>query len=216
MMVKIDYKKLNKELYSPGTDPSLITVPAMKFIMVDGHGNPNDSDGEYSKAVELLYSLSYSIKMNNKKAADPDFFDYVVPPLEGLWWLEDKGDKDFSQREKYCWTSMIRQPDFITVEMFRQASEAVKKKNPELDPSKVRLQGYDEGLCIQCMHIGPYADEDITLNKMDHFLMEKGLKINIGNPNPDGHILRHHEIYLSDPRKTDPAKMNTILRHPVK
>lgn len=215
-MEKIDYKKLNKELYSPKTEPALITVPAMKFIMVDGFGNPNDENGDYSKAVELLYSLSYSIKMSNKKKSEPSFFDYVVPPLEGLWWLEDITDMDFTQKEKYCWTSMIRQPEFITEDMFFMALDSVRKKNPVTDVSKARLQRYEEGLCVQCMHIGPFATEELTLEKLDHYIKTNQLSVNIGNTTPDGAILRHHEIYLSDPRKTDPSSMKTVLRHPVR
>lgn len=215
-MEKIDYKKLNKELYLPKDKAGSIEVPAMKFIMVDGHGNPNDEDGEYKNAVELLYALSYTIKMSNKKNTDPAFFDYVVPPLEGLWWLEDMNDMNFTQKDKYCWTSMIRQPEFVNEAMFQQACEAVKHKNPHMDITKARLQVYDEGLCVQCMHIGPYANEDATIKKIDEYITNNGLAYNIGNTSPSGNILRHHEIYLSDPRKGNPANMHTVIRHPVR
>ncbi len=216
-MDKIDYKQLNKELYAPKTEPSVTQVPAMNFIMVDGHGNPNEEGGEYQKAVELIYSLSYMIKMSNKKnSSDPTHFDYVVPPLEGLWWLEDKNDMDFTRKDNYCWTSMIRLPDFITKEFFLQAVAAVQNKNPELDVTKARFQTYEEGLCVQCMHIGPYAIEDITLTKMEDYIHTHGLIYNISNTSPEGITLRHHEIYLSDPRKSNPDTMKTIIRHPIR
>jgi hypothetical protein len=215
-MEKIDYKQLNKELYVPKSEAVSIEVPAMKFIMVDGHGNPNEEGGEYMKAVELLYALSYTIKMGNKKNADPAFFDYVVPPLEGLWWLEDISDMDFTQKEKYHWTSMIRQPEFVDEEMFQQACAAVIKKNPGMEVIKAKLQVYEEGLCVQCMHLGPFATEDITLEKMEAYISKNGFIYNIGNTSPNGIILRHHEIYLSDPRKGNPANMRTVLRHPVR
>jgi hypothetical protein len=219
IMDKIDFKITNKELYLPKTVPALITVPAMKFLMVEGVGNPNEENGEYQKAVELLYALSYTIKMTNKKnpgASEEAFYDYVVPPLEGLWWLEDQNDKDFTQKEKYCWYSLIRQPDFITNEMFEQAKAAVVIKKQELDVSKVKLMIYEEGLCVQCMHIGPYSEEKTTIQKIDHYIQSNNLEYNIGNISASGQVLRHHEIYLGDPRKGDPAKMKTVLRHPVR
>lgn len=217
-MDKIDYKLLNKELYSPKTEPSAINVPAMNFIMVDGYGNPNDEGGEYHQAVELLYALSYTIKMDRKKSPlskDNNCPDYVVPPLEGLWWLEDENDMDFTQKSKFCWTSMIRQPEFITQELFLQAKEVVSKKKPELDVTKARLETFEEGLCVQCMHLGPYDLEPGTIEKIDHFIKSQGLKYAIGAQLPDGKIRRHHEIYLGDPRKTEPSKMKTVIRHPV-
>ena len=219
-MEKIDFKKLNKELYAPKQEPSVIMVPAMNFIMVDGHGNPNDTDGEYNKAVELLYALSYTIKMGRKsdfkKAGDDDFLDYTVAPLEGLWWLNDQSDMDFTQKEKYCWTSMIRQPDFITEEIFIKAKEEASKKKPNLEVSNARFVTFEEGLCVQCMHIGPYDAEPATIAKMETFIEENGFSYDIGSIQQDGSIRRHHEIYLNDPRKVNPANMKTILRHPVK
>lgn len=217
-MLKMDIKKDQKEFYLPGTTPSHIQVPAMKFIMVDGFGNPNDPDGEYSSAVELLYALSYTIKMgikNGKITRDNDPIDYVVAPLEGLWWLNDSEEKDFTKKEKYCWTSMIRQPDQITKEIFEQAKLLVTKKKPNLDVAKARFEIFEEGLCIQCMHIGPFATEPSTIDTMDHYAEENGLRYAIGTIDSDGRIRRHHEIYLSDPRKTAPERMKTILRHPV-
>ncbi|HWT76505.1 MAG TPA: GyrI-like domain-containing protein [Mobilitalea sp.] len=217
-MDKIDYKILNKELYAPKNEPTVIEVPVMNFIMVNGHGNPNEENGEYQKAVELLYALTYTIKMSRKMGSknSDDFTDYVVPPLEGLWWLTDKNDMDFTKKNKYCWISMIRQPEFITQEEFMTAQKEVIKKKPDLDPSKARLETFQEGLCIQCMHIGPYDAEPATIAKIDEFMIQNGLVSDVGSSLSDGNIRRHHEIYLSDPRKANPSTMKTILRHPVR
>jgi hypothetical protein len=216
-MIKIDFKKQNKELYAPTKEPRVIEVPAMKFIMVDGHGDPNDTEGEYHQAVELLYALSYTIKMSNKNSSHSDEnYDYVVAPLEGLWWLDDKTDMNFTQKDKYCWTSMIRQPDFITVDIFERAKVAVKKKKPGMDVTKARLETLHEGLCVHVMHIGAFDEEPTTLAKMDTFMKDNGLINDIGTELPDKRTRRHHEIYLSDPRKANPATMKTILRHPIR
>lgn len=217
-MDKIDYKQSNKELYAPKNTPSIITVPAMNFIMVDGHGNPNDEGGAYSKAVELLYALSYTIKMSRKpkSGSAENFTDYVVPPLEGLWWMNEKDNMDFTMKDKYCWISMIRQPDFITQEEFLKAKEDVKIKKPELDTTKARFEFFEEGLCVQCMHIGPYDLEPATVAKIDEFIITNGYSNTIGTTLTNGTLPRHHEIYLSDPRKANPATMKTILRHPVR
>ena len=211
-MDKLDYKKEFKDLYLPKTQPMEITVPAMTFIMVDGKGNPNDKDGEYQVAVELLYALSYTIKMNKKIRNEiEDYFDYVVPPLEGLWWLEDD-DMDFSKKNKYIWTSMIRQPEFVTKEIFDFACDELKKKKPHIDVSKV----FDEGLCVQCMHIGPFDQEHVTIEKIDKFILENNLINDIGSVYEKGSVRGHHEIYLSDPRRVNKAKMKTVIRHPVR
>jgi len=188
----------------------------MNFIMVDGHGNPNDTDGEYNQAVELLYALSYTIKMSNKNSSEENNYDYVVAPLEGLWWLEDTTDRNFTQKDKYCWTSMIRQPEFVTDEMFTQAKATVMKKKPNLDVTKARLESFAEGLCVQSMHIGTYDEEPATIAKIDNYIVENGLYNDIGTLLPNGTVRNHHEIYLSDPRKANPLTMQTILRHPVK
>ena len=213
-MKKIDFKKEQKELYSPTTEPSLIKVPSMKFIMVQGKGNPNDSEGEYPHAIQLLYALSYNLKMAQKNSPSTEY-DYVVSPLEGLWWLEDPTELDFTNRNKYHWISMIRQPDFITPEMFEAAKTAVAKKTPELIVDKARLEYFEEGLCVQCMHLGPYATEPETIKKMDAFAKQNNLKYDIGTTLPDGHTRRHHELYLSNTKKVKAEAMKTILRHPV-
>ena len=217
-MEKIDFKKQEKEFYAPKTEPSLIQVPQMNFLMVDGQGDPNEEGGDYHKSIELLYTLSYTIKMSQKKnpsASSISTMDYVVPPLEGFWWLEDITDMDFTQKSKYCWTSMIRQPDFVTPELLEEAKKAVQKKKPLLDVSKARLERFEEGCCVQCMHLGPYDAEPATLEKMERYVNSNNLKNAIGSRTPDNKIRRHHEIYLSDPRKANPATMKTILRHPV-
>lgn len=215
-MEKLDFKKQYKELYAPKDEPLIITVPPMTFIMVDGRGNPNDSEGEYPSAVELLYALSYTIKMSVRNGFTPEgFYDYVVPPLEGLWWFGDKNDMDFTQKDKYLWTSMIRQPEFVTKEVFDLAVNDIRKKKPHLDVSKARLEIFDEGLCVQIMHHGPYDKEPETIKKIVSYMEAQGLSSDVGILLPDGRIRRHHELYLSDPRKTAPEKMKTILRHPV-
>lgn len=233
-MAVLDVKKNQKNLYLPSPEPHVITVPPMNFIMIDGTGNPNDEDGEYNKAVEILYVLSYTIKMS--KLTDTNiagYVDFVVPPLEGLWWIGEKDaqtkDFDARQKDRYNWTSMIRQMDFVTEEVFNLAAAAAvqknSKKNPELSrrieaylsDGRLRLETYDEGLCLQCMHKGPYDDESATISKMDSFIKSHPeYKNAIGSKNSQGQVLCHHEIYLNDPRKTKPESIRTVLRHPVK
>lgn len=215
---KLDFKKRDKDLYMPGMRPSVIQVPAMNFIMADGKGNPNDEGGEYQQAVELLYALSYSIKMDLKKNGETGCPDYVVPPLEGLWWLEEgsSADSDFTQKEKYHWTSMIRQAEFVTRESFEKARRETAKKKPGLDVSRARFESFEEGLCVQVMHLGPYDEEPKTIAKIEAFLNANGYRNAIGDTGSGGAVRRHHEIYLGDPRKTEPSRMKTVLRHPIK
>ena len=164
---KLDYKKVYKNLYLPKCEPNLIDVPSMNFIMVEGKGNPNAEGGEYQLAVELLYGLSYTIKMSKMgKFIPTGYFEYVVPPLEGLWWMSDN-TMDFSVKDKYCWISMIRQPEFVTDEVFQWACCEVIKKKPLLDVSKAKLETFREGLCVQMMHIGPYDDEPKTITMIE-------------------------------------------------
>jgi hypothetical protein len=209
---KLDYKKEYKDLYLPGTKPVLIQVPKIAFIMVDGRGDPNLPDGEYSRAMEVLYALTYTIKMSKMGGRAPKgYFEYVVPPLEGLWWYEDGGGFDLKKsKSQFCWTSMIRQPEFVTPELFAAACEAAAKKKPGLDLSKARFSEFEEGLCVQCMHIGHYDAEPETVEKMDSFVNENGYVCDLSDTR------RHHEIYLGDPRKGDPEKMKTVIRHPVR
>lgn len=224
-MTKVDFKKKYKDLYLPKGEPMLITVPSINFIMIDGKGNPNNEDGEYKKAVELLYALSYTIKMSTKNGFFPvGYYDYVVPPLEGLWWLIQSNSftsnnnisSDFTQKDNYCWTSMIRQPEFVTNDLFIWAQSEVIKKKPDLDVTKARLQTLSEGLSVQMMHHGPYDKEPESIKIMDDYITHHELITDIGNTSEDGSIRRHHEIYLGDPRKIAPERLRTVLRIPVK
>ncbi|MFT9194895.1 MAG: GyrI-like domain-containing protein [Bifidobacterium sp.] len=209
-----DFKRECKDIYRPKTTPSIIDVPIIRFIMVDGKGDPNTSE-EYQAAVELLYGLSYTIKMSKKGPYLPDgYFDYVVPPLEGLWSLDDGGEfrgngTMIADKSKFLWTVMIRQPDFVTQKVFAWAKDALAKKKPVLDMSQARLADFTEGLCGQVMHIGAYDDEPATVALLESFIKGNGYATEMTD------IRRHHEIYLGDPRKTAPEKLRTIIRHPV-
>lgn len=215
-MQKLDFKKEFKDLYNPAASPTLVTVPSMRFLMVDGKGNPNEEGGEYQQAVELLYALSYTIKMSKLSGRQPQgYVDYTMAPLEGLWWLADASDIDFTQKSNYCWTSLLRQPGFVTQEVLAWACGEVVRKKPHLDVNKARLCDFEEGLCVQVLHIGPYDTEPQTLRKAEAFITEQGLKADVGGRLPDGTIRRHHELYLGDPRKLAPEKRKTILRLPV-
>lgn len=212
-----DYKKLYKDLYLPKTAPMIIDVPAMAFIMTDGKGDPNDEAGEYAKAIELLYGLSYTIKMSIKSGnAPPDYFNYIVPPLEGLWWTQADQPFDAGHKDQLIWTMMIRQPEFITEDLFKWAVAEIVNKKPKLDISTARLAEYTEGLCVQMMHIGPFDTEAATVKAIDDFASSRGYINAISDVLADGFIRRHHEIYLSDLRKTSAEKMKTVVRHPIK
>ncbi len=204
----IDYKKEQKELYQAKTMPSIIDVPEMTFITIDGKGDPNTS-AEYAAAVETLYGLSYGIKMSHKSA-----LEYVVPPLEGFWTVDDEffkgGGAAITDKGKFLWTMLIRQPDFVTEDIFGAAKTALANKKPNLCLTRVRLEKITEGLCVQIMHIGSYDDEPATIAKMDNYAVENGYAIDMGETR------RHHEIYLSDPRKVAPEKLKTVIRHPVR
>lgn len=205
-MAAYDYKKEFKELYLPKQKPAVIDVPTMNFIMIDGRGDPNGS--EYEAAVNALYALSYTIKMSKKGSMQiPGYFDYVVPPLEGLWWISG-GVFDFDRRDNWLWTSMIRQPEFVTPEVFDWACAECRRKKPDVDISQARLETFTEGLCVQILHVGPYADEPESLALMHQFMNEQDLVDEVSKR-------KHHEIYLSDPRKTTPDKLKTVIRHPV-
>jgi hypothetical protein len=203
----LDYRKTDKELYLPGTTPSVINVPRMTFIAVDGKGDPNTA-AEYSEAVELLYGLSYTIKMSSK-----DILQYIVPPLEGFWSVDGEfrgGGAAITDKSRFIWTMMVRQPDFVTAEVFETAKTALAKKKPNLDLSKARLETSTEGLCAQVMHIGPYDNEPATIAALEAFIIENGYDPDISGSR------RHHEIYISDPRRTAPEKLKTVIRHPIR
>ena len=205
-----DYKKEYKEYYLPKNEPSIVSIPKMRFIAVRGMGNPNDINGEYQKAMELLYGVAFTIKMSYKGSYKiGGYFEYVVPPLEGLWWQEGIKGVDYSSKNTFHWISLIRLPDFVMKKDFDWAiAEATKKKNKDF--SKVEFFEWEEGLCVQCMHIGPYDNEPITVELMDRYAKEKGYKIDINDKR------YHHEIYLSDPRKGNPLNLKTVIRHPIK
>jgi hypothetical protein len=203
-----DYKKQYQDLYMPKRAPGLIDVPAMSFLMVDGSGDPNNNT-EFQQATELLYGLSYTIKMSKMKGNQPPgYFEYVVPPLEGLWWI-DGGHFSLDKRDNWKWTLMIRQPEFVDNEFLQWAARELKNKKPELSAEKARLEALEEGLCVQMMHIGSYASEPESMAMIEDFIINQGLKDLVG------HGGKHHEIYLSDPRKAKPESMKTVLRYPV-
>jgi hypothetical protein len=203
-MSKIDFKKELKHLYRPSPKEFVVLdVPPMSFLMIDGHGDPNTAQ-EYQDAVEALYAVSYKLKFTSKKELGKD---YVVPPLEGLWWAEDM-EAFTAARDKsaWDWTMMIMQPEWITQEMVEEAVKQVEKKGlPAL--SKLRLETYHEGLAVQVLHIGSYDDEAPAIAKLhNEFIPENSYK----------EVGKHHEIYLSDPRKVAPEKLKTVLRQPVR
>lgn len=203
-MIKLDYKKEFKDLYFPKNIPSIVDVPSIHFLMADGQGDPNGD--AYQEAVSILYTLSYAIRMKGKLL--PGYFEFVVPPLEGLWW-NIGSHINHEQRDQWQWTAMIRQPEFVTEDSISWISQLIKPKKPSLDLSCVRLETYTEGLCVQAMHIGSYSNEPSMLRKMHEFITDNGYRIAID----DQH--KHHEIYLSDPNKTKLANMKTVIRLPI-
>ena len=214
-MEKLDYKKEYKDLYLPKAKPMLIKVPNMKFIMVKGKGDPNCGTEEYQEALSLLYALSFTIKMSKLgKHSIEGYFEYVVPPLEGFWWNEGNKAVDYSDKEKFEWISMIRQPEFVTREVFDWACEEVRNKKG-LEVSKAEFMELEEGLCVQMLHKGSYDDEPETIVAIEEYIQENQLKNDIGSKLENGVIRRHHEIYLSDPRKSKVENLKTVIRIPV-
>lgn len=205
-----DFKKEYKEFYMPKNKPSIVTVPSMNYIAVRGKGDPNEEDGEYKATIGLLYGIAFTIKMSKKGGHRIDgYFDYVVPPLEGFWWQDGVEGIDYAHKENFRFISAIRLPDFVTREDFDWAiSEATRKK--KTDFSKVEFLTVDEGLCVQCMHIGAYDDEPKTVEMMHNFMREQGCILDITDKR------LHHEIYLSDARKVALEKLKTVIRHPIR
>lgn len=203
-MNKIDFKKELKQLYNPSAkEISVVEVPPMNYLMIDGMGNPNTSQ-EYMDSIEALYAVSYTLKFLAKRGLNAT--DYVVMPLEGLWWADNMADFSLGNKDRWKWTSMIMQPSVVTEEMISQAFEQVEKKKKLSALSKMRFEKYDEGLSVQIMYIGPYAAETPIIQRLHQFIED------------NGYFLRgkHHEIYLSDPRKTVPEKLKTVIRQPIK
>lgn len=205
-----DFKKEYKEYYMPKNKPAIVDVPKAAYIAVRGIGNPNEENGAYQQAIGMLYAVAYTIKMSYKGEHKIEgFFDYVVPPLEGFWWQDGVKGCDYSNKEDFHWISVIRLPDFVKEEDLKWAvAEAGRKK--KLDCSAVEFLVVEEGLCVQIMHIGPFDDEPASIAIMDEYLKENGYENDI----TDRRL--HHEIYLSDARKTAPEKCRTVIRHPVK
>jgi len=205
-----DYKKEYKEFYLPKNKPELVTVPPMHFAAVRGSGNPNEEGGAYKQSIGLLYGIAFTIKMS--KLSDhriEGYFDYVVPPLEGLWWQEGLQGIDYSRKNDFQWISMIRLPEFVTQDTFNWAkTEAKAKKKTDFSP--VEFMTYNEGFCVQCMHIGSYDREPATIDMMDAFARSQGYLPDMGGTR------YHHEIYLSDVRKCKPENLKTVIRHPIK
>ena len=205
-----DYKKEYKEFYLPPKVPGIADIPTINYAAVRGKGNPNDPDGEYKRAMSLLYGISFTIKMSYKGSHRIEgYFPYVVPPLEGLWRQDGITGIDYSHKDSFQWISMIRLPEFVTKEEFDWAVQEAEEKK-QTDFSRTEFFTYNEGLCVQCMHIGSYDDEPATLRKMEAFLSENGYQ-----PDFSGERL-HHEIYLSDPRRTAPERLKTVIRQPIK
>ena len=202
-MDKVDFKKKLKQYYVPPKEFVAVDVPEMQFIMVDGHGDPNTA-GEYKDAVEVLYAVAYKMKFISKKTLEKD---YVVPPLEGLWWAEDMATFLTREKSQWDWTMMIMTPEWISVEIFDEAVEQVRQAKDPASLDLVRLERYHEGLSVQIMHIGSYDDEGPVLAQMHSDFIPKNGFVESG---------KHHEIYLSDPRRVAPEKLKTVLRQPVR
>ena len=200
-MGKKDFKKIYKELYKPPKKIVDVSVPELNFFMIDGKGDPNNST-TFQTATELLYALSYTLKFMVKN--DSKYYDYTVMPLEGLWSTKDKQDFDQASKDKFIWTIMIMQPDFVDEKLFESVKKELSRKKPDLKPDNVRLEKYAEGLSAQVLYLGAYSDEKPTIKKIHEFIKE-----NKGQFNG-----KHHEIYLSDPRKTADEKLKTIIRQP--
>lgn len=208
---KTDYKKTEKYLYLPKA-PAIVQVPEMVFFAVDGQGDPNTAP-TYAEAIEILYGLSFTVKMSKMSGEEPaGYFEYVVPPLEGLWWTEDLAFDGRAPADKngFFWTSMIRQPDFVTEDVFLWARTRLAKKKPELDLEKARFWKWEEGLCAQLLHVGSYDAESASIDRLAAFIREQRHEQDFSD------VRRHHEIYLSDPRRTAPEKLKTVIRHPVR
>lgn len=205
-----DYKKEYREFYLPKAKPEIVNVPKMNFLAVRGSGDPNTEGGAYKEAIGLLYGIAFTVKMSKKSGHRmKGYFDYVVPPLEGFWWQDGTSGIDYGHKENFQWISLIRLPDFVTKEEFGWAVEEAARKK-KTDFSKVEFLTYEEGLCVQCMHIGPYDDEPATVETMHRYMEEKGYVLDITQQR------FHHEIYLSDARRTAPEKLKTVVRHPVR
>ena len=205
-----DFKKEYKEFYLPKNKPQIVNVPKANYIAIRGQGNPNEEGGAYQRAISVLYAVAYTLKMSYKTDYKIDgFYEYVVPPLEGFWWQDGICGVDYSNKSTFNWISVIRLPDFITKNDFDWAVKTASEKK-KIDCSSAEFFTVEEGLCVQIMHFGSYDDEPASLEKMDKYLEENGYEKDFSDTR------LHHEIYLSDPRKSTPDKQKTVIRHPVK
>ena len=208
--MSFDFKKEYKEFYLPKNKPQIVNVPKANYIAIRGQGNPNEEGGAYQRAISVLYAVAYTLKMSYKTDYKIDgFYEYVVPPLEGFWWQDGICGVDYSKKDEFNWISIIRLPDFITRENFDWAVKTASEKK-KIDCSCAEFFTVEEGLCVQIMHIGSFDDEPASLEKMDKYLAENGYEKDFSETR------LHHEIYLSDPRKSTPDKQKTVIRHPVK
>ena len=205
-----DFKKEFKEFYLPKRRPEIVTVPAMNYVAVEGAGDPNEEGGAYQRAIGVLYAVAYTLKMSARTGRRIEgAFEYVVPPLEGFWWQNGVMGVDYADKSSFHWISVIRLPDFVTEADFQWArAEAERKK--KLDCSAAEFLTLREGLCVQIMHLGSYDSEPASVALMDEYLKKNGYQ----NDLSDRRL--HHEIYLSDPRKSSPEKWKTVIRHPIK
>ena len=205
-----DFNKEYKQFYMPGNKPGIVSLPPANYIAVRGKGDPNEEGGAYQQAIAVLYSVAYTLKMSYKTEYKIEgFFEYVVPPLEGLWWQDGIDGVDYSDKSSFNWISLIRLPDFVSKADFDRAVETASKKK-KLDCSAAEMLTIEEGLCVQMLHTGSYDDEPATVSLMDAWLEEKGYVNDFSSER------LHHEIYLSDPRKTPAEKRKTVIRHPVR
>jgi hypothetical protein len=206
-MEKLDLRKQYKHLYLPSAKQvAIVDVPAFKFVMIDGAIEPGASPGmstSFQQALEALYGITYTLKFASKLHKENPI-DYTIMTLEALWWVED-GEFDITRPENWKWTAMIMQPDHISDSMYKESLEQLRKKRPNPSLDKMRFETFREGLSIQIMHIGPYTEEPVSLANMDAYAQDNGFRLRG----------KHHEIYLGDPRRADPAKLKTVLRHPV-
>ena len=206
----IDFKKEFKEYYNPKKKPEILQVSPANYIAVQGRGDPNEEGGAYQRAIGVLYAVAYTLKMSYKTDYKiKGFYEYVVPPLEGLWWQDNVSGIDYTDKSTFQWVSMIRLPDFVTKQDFDWAVKTATQKK-KLDCSAAEFRRMEEGLCVQMMHVGPFDSEPESVQLMNSFLKENGYLNDFSDSR------RHHEIYLSDPRKSAPEKMKTVIRHPIK
>lgn len=205
-----DFKKEYKEFYLPKNKPEIITVPPMNYVAVRGQGDPNEEGGAYKQAIAILYAVAYTLKMSKLgEHRIEGYFDFVVPPLEGFWQQEGIPGVDYANKAAFHWISVIRLPDFVTEAELRWAADEAKRKKG-LDCAAAEFLTVDEGLCVQMLHVEPYDDEPASVERMDAFVREQGCENDLSGTR------LHHEIYLSDPRKTAPEKRRTVLRHPIR